>query len=180
MVATWSKGVLRPLLLLNFMMYVTVLGLAGWSTDKYINHNAAHQHMRGNITTMYLLIFSLITGATGVCAVVAGLVHVCAWRGDSLASAVSSALISWAMTTIAFGLACKQISMRNRQADLKALEAFIIILTVTQLIYLIMLHLGIISSRYGVGYRNYCINAHMMMEQEAPKDSATVARPYDA
>ncbi|XP_020586111.1 uncharacterized protein LOC110028555 [Phalaenopsis equestris] len=174
----WSKGVLHLLLLLNLMMCVAVLGLAGWSIDKYIDHNAARQRFRGNIATTYLLMVSLITGVTGVCSAVAGLIHLCAWRGDSLASAVSSALISWAITTLAFGFTCKQMKMRNREPHMKALEAFIIILTATQLVYLIMLHLGIKSRKYGAGYRSYC-NARMMMENENRTDAAAAAGADD-
>lgn len=33
-------------------------------------------------------------------------------------------------------------------------EAFIIILTFTQLIYLLLIHAGLYSSRYGPGYRD--------------------------
>ncbi|PKA47140.1 hypothetical protein AXF42_Ash017085 [Apostasia shenzhenica] len=113
----WSKGVLRPLLVLNLMMFVTVLGLAGWSLDRFIDRDS-HRRFRGNMLTINLLVFSLIAGAMGLCSVVAGLVHLRAWRGDSLASAVSSALISWAMMTLTFGLACKHISIRSRRPEL--------------------------------------------------------------
>ena len=34
------------------------------------------------------------------------------------------------------------------------LEAFIIILTFTQLLYLLMIHAGMFSSKYGPGYRD--------------------------
>lgn len=34
------------------------------------------------------------------------------------------------------------------------LEAFIIILTFTQLLYLVLIHAGIFSSKYGPGYRD--------------------------
>ncbi|KAG5560484.1 hypothetical protein RHGRI_003711 [Rhododendron griersonianum] len=37
---------------------------------------------------------------------------------------------------------------------LMVLEAFIIILTFTELLYLLLIHAGMISSRYGPGYRD--------------------------
>lgn len=52
-------------------------------------------------------------------------------------------------------LACKEISVGGwRGWRLKMVEAFIIILTVTELLYLLLLHAGLYSSRYGPGYRD--------------------------
>ncbi|XP_010909782.1 membrane protein PM19L-like [Elaeis guineensis] len=149
-----ARGFLGPLLSVNLAMYIVVLGLAGWSLDKF-DDQEAHRHLGGNTSTSYLLIFSLTAGAMGSCSVLAGLLHIRAWRSDSLASAVSSALVSSALTALSFGLACKHINLGNRGRRLRTLEAFIIILTFTPLLYLILLHAGIMSNRYGPGYRNY-------------------------
>ncbi|XP_010932736.1 membrane protein PM19L-like [Elaeis guineensis] len=173
---TAGRGFLRPLLFINFIMYITILGLAGWSLDKLID-GESHRHLGGrNTSTGYLVIFSLMTGAVGACSVLAGLLHTRAWRSDSLASAISSALVSWALTALSFGLACKHINLGNRGRHLRTLEAFIIILTFTQLLYLILLHAGIISSRYGPGYRNYGTD-YGAMSHEAQKDSTTTEPP---
>lgn len=52
-------------------------------------------------------------------------------------------------------LACKQISIGGHRGwRLKILEAFIIILAFTQLLYILLLHAGIFSSKYGPGYRD--------------------------
>lgn len=52
-------------------------------------------------------------------------------------------------------LACKEINMGGyRGWRLKVLEAFVIILMFTQLLYLLMLHAGVFSSKYGPGYRD--------------------------
>lgn len=56
---------------------------------------------------------------------------------------------------VIFRLACKQINLGGyRGWRLKVVEAFIIILTFTQLLYLLLLHAGMFSSRYGPGYRD--------------------------
>ncbi|KAG0490955.1 hypothetical protein HPP92_007818 [Vanilla planifolia] len=174
MAATWSRGLLRPLLWLNLMMFAAVLGLAGWCLDKYIDRGA-HQRLTGNMSTVYLLVFTLIAGAVGVCSVLAGLVHLRAWRGDSLAAAISSALISWAITSLACGVACKHIQLGNRGKRLRSLEALVIILTGTQLSYLTLLHMGLMSSRCGVGYRSHC-NAYGMMQQEMNRETEAMRR----
>ena len=52
-------------------------------------------------------------------------------------------------------MACKQINVGGyRGWRLKVLEAFIIILAFTELVYVLMLHAGIFSSKYGPGYRD--------------------------
>jgi hypothetical protein len=52
-------------------------------------------------------------------------------------------------------LACKEIHVGGHRGwRLKVVEAFIIILTFTQLLYVLLLHAGIISSKYGPGHRD--------------------------
>lgn len=54
-----------------------------------------------------------------------------------------------------FSLACKEISIGGHRGwRLRVLEAFIIILGFTQLLYVMLLHMGLFSSRYGPGYRH--------------------------
>jgi hypothetical protein len=50
-----------------------------------------------------MLIFALMAGVVGGCSVLSGLVHLRAWRSDSLAGTSSLAVISWAITALAFG-----------------------------------------------------------------------------
>ncbi|XP_059670573.1 membrane protein PM19L-like [Cornus florida] len=145
---------MEPLLVVNFVVYLVILGLAAWSLDKYINGEQNHPHLGGNESTSFMLIYALTAGVTGVCSVLAGLIHLRAWRSDSLASAASSALISWAITALAFGLVCKEIILGgHRGKRLQTLEAFIAISTLSQFLYLVILHAGLYSNRYGPFYR---------------------------
>lgn len=51
--------------------------------------------------------------------------------------------------------ACKEITLKGHRGwRLKVVEAFIIILTLTELLYLLLIHAGMMSSRYGPGYRD--------------------------
>ncbi|GJM97332.1 hypothetical protein PR202_ga14252 [Eleusine coracana subsp. coracana] len=80
----------------------------------------------------------------------AGIHHVRSWRGDSLATSAASALIAWAITALAFGLACKEIHIGGHRGwRLRVLEAFVIILGITQLIYVLMLHMGLFTNNHG-------------------------------
>lgn len=64
----------------------------------------------------------------------------------------------------------------HRGWRLRVLEAFVIILAFTQLLYVLMLHAGIFSSKYGPGYRDSDYAAPV--DPAAPKGgaAATAAR----
>ncbi|KZV20706.1 AWPM-19-like family protein [Dorcoceras hygrometricum] len=150
-----ARTLAAPLLFLNMIMYFIVLGFASWCINRHINGTTNHPSMGGNGATPYFLTFSILAAVLGIVSKVAGGGHLRAWRSDSLAGAGASAIIAWAVTALAFGLACKEINIGGyRGWRLKVLEAFIIILGVTQLLYVMLLHAGIVSSRYGPGYRN--------------------------
>ncbi|KAM0932285.1 hypothetical protein DsansV1_C48g0243721 [Dioscorea sansibarensis] len=107
----------------------------------------------GNGATFYFLVFAILAGVVGVASKLASASHVRVWRNDSLAAASSSSLIAWAITALAFGLACKEIHLGGyRGWRLRVLEAFIIILALTQLIYVVLLHAGMFGGKYGPGY----------------------------
>lgn len=109
----------------------------------------------GNGATPYFLVFAILAGVLGVASKLVGGNHIRAWRNDSLAAAGSSAIVAWAVTALAFGLACKEIDIGfNRGWRLKVLETFTIILGCTQLVYVVLLHAGIFCSKYGPGYRD--------------------------
>ncbi|XP_021888009.1 uncharacterized protein LOC110807244 [Carica papaya] len=100
-----GRGVAGHVLVVNSVVHLIILGLAGWSLDKYINGEQNHPHLGGNMSTSFLLMFALIASAVGACSVFAGFVHFRAWKTESLASAGPLALISSAVTSLAFGYA---------------------------------------------------------------------------
>ncbi|KAF9609567.1 hypothetical protein IFM89_023902 [Coptis chinensis] len=155
MAQTVGRNIAAPLLFLNLVMYILVLGFASWSLNRFINGQTNNYSFGGNGATMFFLIFSILAAVVGVVSKLAGGNHIRAWRNDSLAAAASSALIAWAITALAFGLACKQIGVGGHRGwRLRVLEALIIILAFTQLIYVLLLHAGMYSSKYGPGYRD--------------------------
>jgi hypothetical protein len=153
--ATVGRNVAAPLMFLNLIMYLIVLGFSSWCLNRFINGQTHHPSFGGNGATMFFLIFSILAAVVGVASKLAGGNHIRAWRNDSLAAAASSSLIAWALTALAFGLACKQINIGGfRGWRLRVLEAFVIILFFTQLLYLVLIHAGVFSSKYGPGYRD--------------------------
>ncbi|KAF3494615.1 hypothetical protein DY000_02058240 [Brassica cretica] len=138
--ATVGRNIAAPLLFLNLVMYLIVLGFASFG---------------GNGATPFFLTFSILAAVIGIASKLAGGNHIRFWRNDSLAAAGSASIVAWAVTALAMGLACKQINIGGwRGWRLRMIEAFIIILTFTQLLYLLLIHAGTFSSKYGPGYRD--------------------------
>ncbi|CAL4928530.1 unnamed protein product [Urochloa decumbens] len=145
-----GRSMLAPLLVLNLVMYIVVLGFASWNLNHFINYPG----VAGNGATFYFLVFAILAGVVGAASKLAGIHHVRSWRGDSLATSAASALTAWAITALAFGLACKEIHIGGHRGwRLRVLEAFVIILAFTQLLYVLMLHTGLFGhSDAGGGY----------------------------
>ncbi|KAJ0970402.1 hypothetical protein J5N97_023279 [Dioscorea zingiberensis] len=175
MARTVGKNMVAPLLFLNLVMYIIVLGFASWCLNHFINGQSHYPGVAGNGATFYFLVFATLAGVVGVASKLASVSHVRVWRNDSLAAASSSSLIAWAITALAFGLACKEIHVGGyRGWRLRVLEAFIIILAFTQFIYVVLLHAGMISGKYGPAYSDpdYGHGAH---EVPTPKSTSGVA-----
>ncbi|GMY37835.1 membrane protein PM19L-like [Fagus crenata] len=147
------KPVAGLLLALNFCMYVIVLGIGSWAMNRAIDHGfiigpgfdlPAHfspiYFPMGNAATGFFVTYAMIAGVVGVASAIVGLNHLRAWHSDSLPSAAAAAAIAWTLTVLAMGFACKEIELRIRNAKLRTLEAFLIILSATQLLYLAAIH----------------------------------------
>eukprot|EP00250_Pteridium_aquilinum_P018402 c24071_g1_i1 orf=117-560(+) len=132
-----DRAMVGPILLLNFILYVIVLAIAGWGIDATIEATL----INSNEASSNFIIFTLIAGVVGLASILGGLHLVRNWRAETNVSAnASSALIAWFLLLLAFGLACKEIQMGHTNTNLKFMEGFVIILTVTQGAYVILLH----------------------------------------
>ncbi|KAL2463226.1 AWPM-19-like family protein [Forsythia ovata] len=172
-----ARNLAAPLLFLNLIMYFIVLGFASWCMNRYINGQTNHPSFGGNGATMFFLVFVLLASVLGIASKVAGGTHLRAWRNDSLAAAGSSSIVAWAVTALAFGLACKEINVGGwRGWRLRIVEALIIILAFTQLLYVMLLHAGIFSSRYGPGYGDPEYGVGAPGAEPVPKGGVTGTR----
>ncbi|XP_021904706.1 uncharacterized protein LOC110819716 [Carica papaya] len=148
-----KKPAVALLLFLNFCMYVIVLGIGGWAMNRAIDHGfiigpdlslPAHfspiYFPMGNAATGFFVTFALLAGVVGVASAISGVNHLRSWNSDSLPPAASVATIAWTLTVLAMAFACKQIELEVRNVRLKTMEAFMIILSFTQLLYIIAIH----------------------------------------
>ncbi|KAH9603464.1 hypothetical protein KSS87_023915 [Heliosperma pusillum] len=148
-----GKGLMGPLLLVDMVVYLIILGLASWSLNKYIDGQQSHPHLGGNSATNYMLLIALLAGTTGAVSMIVGLAHFLSWTVSSMAAAISTAAISWAFTALAFGLAWKEIKLGGRRGKrLQTLEVLIIISTLIHLLYILLLHAGHFNHKYGPYY----------------------------
>ncbi|GLT50591.1 hypothetical protein SLA2020_240680 [Shorea laevis] len=147
------KNVASLLLLLNFCMYAIILGIGGWAMNRAIDYGfiigpelklPAHfspiYFPMGNAATGFFVTFALLAGVVGAASVIAGINHVRTWTAESLPSAASVAAIAWTLTLLAMGFACKEIERGPRNARLRTMEAFLFILSATQLFYIVAIH----------------------------------------
>ncbi|KAG6497790.1 membrane protein PM19L-like [Zingiber officinale] len=149
------KPIASLLLFLNFCMYLIVTAIGGWAINSAINrgfiigpelqlpaHFTPVFFPIGNFATGFFVMFALIAGAVGAASAIAGFNHIRFWKYSSLQPAVSSAITAWLLTLLAMGLACKEIVLEGRNAKLRTMEAFLIILSVTELVYILVIHGG--------------------------------------
>ncbi|WCJ25399.1 AWPM-19-like family protein [Euphorbia peplus] len=173
-----QRDLIGPLLAVNFVLHLIVLGLASWSLDKYIDGEQDHPHLGGNPSTSLMLVFALVAAVTGVSSVIVGFMHYGSWRDDTLASASSTAIISWAISALAFGLVCKQIILGGRRGKrLRTLEALVTISLLSQFLYVVLLHAGIFNHQYGPGFRGQDRDRDrdhgIAMDNQPPKTSTS-------
>jgi hypothetical protein len=125
------KPVALLLLLLNLCLYAILAILGGWALDVSIERGfvigpelrlPAHFHPIffpiGNFATGFFVLFSLVAGVVGAASAMVGFNHLRCWSYHSLQPAAAFGLVAWALTVLAMGLACQEISLDRRNAKL--------------------------------------------------------------
>ncbi|XP_010938794.1 membrane protein PM19L [Elaeis guineensis] len=159
MASQGAKPFASFLLFLNLIMYIIVAVIAGWVVNYGIDEtpNAVSglslparlfpiYYPIGNLATGFFVIFSLIAGVVGIATSLTGLRDVLMGNSASLLSAAASSIITWGLTLLAMGLACKEISISWRPPNLRTLEALTIILSGTQLLCTGAINAGAIAT----------------------------------
>ncbi|KAJ8622612.1 hypothetical protein MRB53_031141 [Persea americana] len=95
------------------------------------------------MATGFFVVFSLIAGLVGIASSVAGISNIIEWNMSNLLAAATTSFTSWSLTLLAMGFACKEISKGRTEANLRTLEALIIILTGSQLLCVLAIYSGI-------------------------------------
>ncbi|GLT47509.1 hypothetical protein SLA2020_212020 [Shorea laevis] len=142
-----SQSAALMLLFLNLLLYFIVIVIASW----VVNHAIEKTHETasvlstparifpmwfpmGNLATGFFIIFSLLAGVVGIATSFTGVGNVLRWDRPSLSAAVGSSLLSWALTLLAMGFACKEIDISWAGGTLRTLEVVTIILSATQFV----------------------------------------------
>ncbi|PPD95130.1 hypothetical protein GOBAR_DD07819 [Gossypium barbadense] len=193
--ATVGRNAAAPLLFLNLIMYFIVLGFASWCINRFINGQTAHPSMGGNGATGGHHIRSWRSDSLAA----AGSSALIAWALTALAfRVIISSFLFLNLVNMIQGFAADLVEKENRRETsckngipsmfackhiniggwrgwrLRILEAFIIILTFTQLLYVLLIHAGVFSSRYGPGYRDSDYGMHAPGDEPGHKTSTAV------
>ncbi|XP_062108479.1 membrane protein PM19L [Humulus lupulus] len=156
MASQGSKSAASILLVLNLILYFIVIVIASWA----VNHGIKRSHESasvlsiparifpiyfpmGNMATGFFIIFSLLAGVVGFTTSLTGLHNIFQWNGPNLHTASASYLLSWALTLLAMGLACKEIQLGWTDANLRTLEVITIIVSGTQMFSILAIHGGV-------------------------------------
>ncbi|XP_057956731.1 membrane protein PM19L isoform X2 [Malania oleifera] len=119
-----AKSVALILLVVNVLLYFIAISFSAWA----INHGIKRARETasvlsvparifpiyfpmGNMATGFFIIFSLIAGVVGFSTSFTGIQNVINGNASNFHSAAASSLAAWALTLLAMGLACKEISL---------------------------------------------------------------------
>ncbi|XP_044500630.1 membrane protein PM19L [Mangifera indica] len=151
--ASGSKSAALFLLFLNLVLYFIVATIASWAVNHAIERSRETASVLslparifpiyfpfGNLATGFFIIFSLLAGVVGMATSITGLNNVQQWDAPNLNAATASSLLTWSLTLLAMGLACKEIDLGWTDSNLRTLEVMTIIVSGTQLICTGTLH----------------------------------------
>ncbi|XP_047333455.1 membrane protein PM19L [Impatiens glandulifera] len=156
MVSGGIKTVASSILVLHLVLYFIVVIISGWA----VNHGIEEARETassltiparifpiyypfGNDATGFLVIFSLIAGVVGCVSSVSCLNNVGHWTRAHLHAAAASSLLTWALTVLAMGVACKEINVERTNGNLRILENIMIVLSGTQFLCTLAIHAGV-------------------------------------
>nr|XP_024373121.1 membrane protein PM19L-like isoform X3 [Physcomitrium patens] len=124
-----SWGISCALLAVNVIMRIINAAIAGWAFNRNMDRASTDSTDFG------------------------GMYHLRVWRTDSLAAAVSAALIAWLLSFLAAGVACKEIYVgATRSTKLKVVEGFTVILPLFEFYYLLSLQAAALGGKEGTAY----------------------------
>ncbi|GJY40542.1 membrane protein PM19L [Tanacetum coccineum] len=113
------------------------------------------------MATGYVAILSLLAGVVGITTSATGINNVAQWKASNLYAASASALISWSLTLLAMGFACKEIDIGWSGSTLRALEVILIIVSGTQLFSMVTIQAGI-EKFHGSGGKSLSIKTGLL------------------
>ncbi|KAM7258292.1 hypothetical protein ACFE04_014033 [Oxalis oulophora] len=142
------------MLILNLGLYFIVTMIATWAVNYGINKSHLLDlsppaqifpiyYPIGNMATGFVVIFSLIAGVVGMTTSITGLLNVLEWNASNLHAASFSSVTTWSITLLAMGLACKEIDLGYKDANLRTLEVMTVIVSVTQMFCIGAIYTGL-------------------------------------
>ncbi|KAJ9700192.1 hypothetical protein PVL29_005827 [Vitis rotundifolia] len=151
-----SKSAAIGFLMLNFLLYGIITIIASWAVNHGIERSRETASVLsiparifpiyfpvGNMASGFFIIFSLIAGVVGMVSSIISINNVIQWNLSNLHAAAASSLLTWLLTLLAMGLACKEINMGWTDSNLRALETLTIVVSATQLLCMGTIQAGV-------------------------------------
>ncbi|KAL2458592.1 Glutamine synthetase [Forsythia ovata] len=151
-----GKSAAFVLLVLNVFLYFIVIAIAAWAVNHGIEKSLETASVLsiparifpiyfpfGNMATGYVVILSLFAGVVGFTTSVTGINNMIQSDAPNLHAAAASSLVTWLLTLLAMGLACKEINIGWTESNLRTLETLLIIVSGTQLLCTAAIHAGV-------------------------------------
>ncbi|KAI5070225.1 hypothetical protein GOP47_0014568 [Adiantum capillus-veneris] len=139
-----SRPVTLALLILNSMLYLIIMALAGWLVSAIVDPDIDFLNtVSRSGETLYLMTLSLISGAAGLGSSVCGFHLLHSSSTGSYNACLGVGLVAAILTLEILGLSSKAIHVGLFRSSLvKSLESLSIIASSTQIFYVISLIVG--------------------------------------
>ncbi|KAK4783025.1 hypothetical protein SAY86_007399 [Trapa natans] len=151
-----AKSTAFILLILNLFLYFIITVTAAWATKHAIEktHETAvvlrtparifpMYFPMGNMVTGYFVMLALLVGIVGMTTSATGIQDVTRGTPSSFHAAAASSLITFFLSLLAMGFACKEINVSWTDSTLRFLEVITIIVTFLQLFCAGAIHAGV-------------------------------------
>ncbi|KAG0628825.1 hypothetical protein M758_1G055300 [Ceratodon purpureus] len=102
-----SWGISCALLAVNSVMTIIIASIAGWAFNRSVEHVLCMTDFQDNVegaaVASHFLPLALVASVVGMGSILAGIYHLRVWRTDTLAAAVSVALVAWLLSLLPQG-----------------------------------------------------------------------------
>ncbi|XP_038720023.1 uncharacterized protein LOC120012657 [Tripterygium wilfordii] len=126
-----NQKVTTVLLVLNLVLYFIIITIAAWAVNHGIQRSRETASALsvplqifpiyfpfGNMSTGFFVIYTLLAGVVGMATSHTGLEHVRLWDISEIHDAAASSMVTWSLTLLAMGLACKEINLGYTNSNL--------------------------------------------------------------
>ncbi|KAI5078303.1 hypothetical protein GOP47_0005974 [Adiantum capillus-veneris] len=136
-----NAGIAGALLVVNFALYLAILGISSWAVNGLLDGNP---DVQGSVATFTFVAVALLAGIVGIASVFVGFLLLKAWTSETVSSSTAIGYLALLFSFLAVGFAAKDLSVTaiGKSVELKVLDGLVIAVAATQLLFV-----GFLTSR---------------------------------